>query len=281
MFALGALALVQLPADAAMADVPEEAPVAEPAAAPAAAAPIILAVPFHPATTAPAATDLARRQKKTAEKRAKLLARRAKYQARLKENASDEKKLTEELITTAIGLYHAGHVDESVLALVYIIKGHGNAVYKEDDGSVSVLRVDSSYGLPARATQCIRLHDRLCTTKTAHYAPGGTRWRARTTGVLKADFTLVVPGPGGKPGRDDAQHHVRYTDKTVRVALSEAVDRAHTYKTRVLGALATHVNVAEIPELIIAMAGGCPMSLWDRVPTKRRAHTGDTTEEDE
>ncbi len=64
------------------------------------------------------------------------------------------------------------------------------------------------------------------------------------------------------------------------MALSEAVDRVRAYKTRVLNAVATHLRTAEIPELIIAMAGGCPMSLWDRVPTKRRS-SGDTTEEDE
>jgi hypothetical protein len=279
MFAANAAALApdQMIIDA-MADVP--APIA-PAAAPAAApAPLFVPAPFHPATTAPAATDLARRQKKTAEKRAKLLAKRAKYAAKIKEEAVVEKKLTEVLTTAAITLYRDGHVDESVLALAYIVSGHGNALYKEDDGAVSVLHAERIRGGPDFVTQIIRLKDRVCTTKVAVYAPGGTRWRTRTTDPVKADFTLARPEPGSKQRRTEVAHYVKYTEKTARLALSEAVDRAHSYKTRVINAVATHLRTADIPEMIIAMAGGCPMSLWDRVPTKRRS-SGDTTEEDE
>jgi hypothetical protein len=237
---------------------------------------------FKPAAVPPPATDMARRHKATIAKAAKLRAKRAKYQARLEATTAREKDLTKEMVSTAISLYAAGHVDESVLALVYIIEGRGNALYKENDGAVSVLKcVARERGGPPRTLQVIRLHCRQFAARCFMYVPGGSRWRSVFGNVVKADGTLVMPNDNwAKQERTDTEHCVRYTDKTVRLALSEALDRVHAYKTRVVNAVATHLRTADIPELIVAMAGGCPMSLWDRVPTKRRSG-GDTTEEDE
>lgn len=236
----------------------------------------------------PPRTDLSRRQASILARAARFSAKRRKYDAKCAQASRAEQALLVELVDKAAAYYEQGHVDESVVALAYIVSHfldrreiECNALCKNDDGSVSLLITKRTKRVrPTHIEETARLRDGVIHRARERYAGDWSRRIVETRDPIVVNGKLNMVSMSSGAHGPETETYVKYTAKTAKAALAEALDRVHAYKARVVDAVAARLNTAEVPELIISMAGGCPMSLWDRVATKR-VHSGDTTEEDD